>query len=43
MSASFGATPEHVLHLLALALSDRWTEAMDITLRPLPTRIRVAA
>ena len=25
---------EHVLHLRALALSDRWTEAMNITLRP---------
>lgn len=36
-------TGEHVLHLRALALSDRWTEAMDITLRPPHTRIRVAA
>jgi hypothetical protein len=36
-------TGEHVLHLRALALSDRWTEAMDLTLRPPRTRIRVAA
>jgi hypothetical protein len=36
-------TGEHVLHLRALVLSDRWTEAMDITLRPARTRIRVAA
>ena len=36
-------TGEHVLHLRALALSDRWTEAMDITLRPPRARIRVAA
>lgn len=36
-------TGEHVLHLRALVLSDRWTEAMDLTLRPPRTRIRVAA
>ena len=36
-------TGEHVLHLRALLLSDRWTDAMDITLRPARTRIRVAA
>jgi hypothetical protein len=36
-------TGEHVLHLRALALSDRWTEAMDINLRPPRVRIRVAA
>jgi len=36
-------TGEHVLHLRALALSDRWTEAMDITLRPPVARIRCAA
>jgi hypothetical protein len=36
-------TGEHVLHLRALALSDRWTQAMDITLRPPRARIRVAA
>jgi hypothetical protein len=27
-------TGEHVQHLRALALSGRWTDAMDITLRP---------
>jgi len=36
-------TGEHVLHLRALVLSDRWTEAMNVTLRPARTRIRVAA
>ena len=36
-------TGEHVIHLRALALSDRWTEAMDITLRPPRARTRVAA
>jgi hypothetical protein len=36
-------TGEHVLHLRALALSDRWTDAMDITLRPPRFRIRNAA
>jgi len=36
-------TGEHVLHLRALVLSDRWTDAMNITLRPARTRIRVAA
>jgi hypothetical protein len=36
-------TGEHVIHLRALALSDRWAEAMDITLRPPRARIRHAA
>ena len=36
-------TGERVLHLRALVLSDRWTEAMDITLRPERSRVRVAA
>jgi hypothetical protein len=34
---------ERVLHLRALALSDRWTEAMDITLRAERSRVRLAA
>jgi len=36
-------TGEHVIHLRALALSDRWSDAMDITLRPPRARIRIAA
>jgi len=36
-------TGRHVLHLRALATSDRWTEAMDLTLRPLRKSVRVAA
>lgn len=36
-------TGEHVVHLRALGLSDRWTDAMDITLRPPRARVRVAA
>lgn len=36
-------TGEHVVHLRALGLSDRWTDAMDITLRPPRASIRVAA
>jgi len=36
-------TGEHVLHLRALLLSDRWTDAMDFTLRPARASIRVAA
>jgi hypothetical protein len=36
-------TGEHIIHLRALALSDRWTHAMDITLRPQRAAIRVAA
>lgn len=36
-------TGEHVLHLRALSLSDRWTRAMDITLRPPRAHIRAAA
>ena len=36
-------TGRHVLHLRALATSDRWTEAMELTLRPLRKSVRVAA
>lgn len=36
-------TGEHLLNLRALALSDRWQEAMALTLRPLRKAIRVAA
>lgn len=36
-------TGEHILHLRALGLSDRWSDAMDLTLRPPRARIRVAA
>ena len=36
-------TGRHILQLRALALSDRWTDAMDLTLRPLRKSIRVAA
>lgn len=36
-------TGEHVVHLRALGLSDRWSEAMDITLRAPRAKLRVAA
>jgi hypothetical protein len=36
-------TGRHVLHLRALATSDRWADAMDLTLRPLHKAVRVAA
>ena len=32
-------TGDHVLHLRALSVSDRWDEALDITLRVTPPRI----
>lgn len=36
-------TGRHVLQLRALATSDRWVEAMELTLRPLRKSVRVAA
>ncbi len=36
-------TGRHVLRLRALAVSDRWDEAIDLTLRPLRKSVRVAA
>ena len=36
-------TGEHVVQLRALALSDRWLPAMDLTLRPLRKAVRAAA
>jgi hypothetical protein len=35
-------TGEHVIQLRALSLSDRWDQAMDLTLRPNPTYARPA-
>ncbi len=37
------ATARHVIQLRALATSDRWGEAMTLTLRPLRKSVRVAA
>jgi hypothetical protein len=36
-------TGRHVIQLRALAVSDRWPEAMELTLRPLRKSVRVAA
>lgn len=36
-------TGRHVLQLRALAVSDRWGEAMKLTLQPLRKSVRVAA
>jgi hypothetical protein len=38
-----GPTGEHVVQLRAVALSDRWHQAMDLTLRPLRKAVRAAA
>ncbi len=37
------STGRHVLHLRALATSDRWGGAMELTLRPLRKAVRLAA
>jgi hypothetical protein len=37
------STGRHVLQLRALATSDRWADAMELTLSPLRKGIRVAA
>lgn len=36
-------TGEHIIHMRALALSDRWDDAMDIVLRPPHIRVRPVA
>jgi hypothetical protein len=36
-------TGEHIVHIRALALSDRWTDTKDITPRAPRATIRVAA
>jgi hypothetical protein len=36
-------TGRHILHLRALATSDRWDHAMELTLRPLRKPVRLAA
>jgi hypothetical protein len=36
-------TGQHILHLRALALSDRWEPAVELTLRPLAQAVRPAA
>jgi hypothetical protein len=36
-------TGRHVLHLRALATSNRWADAMELTLRPLRKSVRVVA
>jgi len=36
------ATGQHIVHLRALALSDRWSPAIELTLRPLRKAVRAA-
>jgi hypothetical protein len=36
-------TGEHIIHMRALALSDRWDDAMDIVLKPPRVRVRPVA
>ena len=36
-------TGQHIVQLRALALSDRWEPAVELTLRPLRKAVRVAA
>jgi len=36
-------TGEHVIHMRALALSDRWDDAMDIVLKSPRVRVRAVA
>jgi hypothetical protein len=36
-------TARHIVQLRALAVSDRWGDAMALTLRPLRKSVRVAA
>ena len=36
-------TGEHIIHMRALALSDRWEAAMKIVFRPPRVRVRAAA
>jgi len=36
-------TGEHIIHMRALALSDRWEAAMKIVFKPPRVRVRAAA
>jgi hypothetical protein len=41
--ARWKAPTGHILQLRALATSDRWRDAMELTSRPLPNSVRAAA